>query len=81
LDVVDKDPEDNMFIECAVALKAEFIITGDKALKAIQKYMNIKIVTPKEFLSGLKEPKRQTISSTDGAKIPIFLMLCFDILQ
>ena len=51
LHVVEKDPDDNMFIECAVALKAEFVITGDKALNAIQEYMNIKIVTPKEFLS------------------------------
>jgi len=51
LHVVEKDPDDNMFIECAVALKAGFIITGDRALKAIQEYMNIKIVSPKEFLS------------------------------
>jgi putative PIN family toxin of toxin-antitoxin system len=51
LHIVEKDPEDNMFIECAVALKAGFIITGDKALKAIQEYMNIKIVSPNEFLS------------------------------
>ena len=50
--VVEKDPDDNMFIECAVALKAEFVITGDKALKAIQEYMNIKIVSPKEFLNN-----------------------------
>ena len=51
LHVVEKDPDDNMFIECAVALKSGFVITGDKALKAIQEYMNIKIVSPSEFLS------------------------------
>ena len=50
LHVVDKDPDDDKFIECAVALKAVFVITGDKALKAIQEYMKIKIVTPNEFL-------------------------------
>ncbi len=53
--IVEKDPDDNKFIECAVALKAEFIITGDKALKAIQEYMNIKIVSPKVFLSKFRE--------------------------
>ena len=58
LHIVDKDPDDNMFIECAVALKAGFVITGDKALKAIQKYMNIKIVSPNEFLSKYKTLKR-----------------------
>jgi predicted nucleic acid-binding protein len=36
---------------CAVALKAEMIITGDKALKDIGKYMGIKILGPREFLS------------------------------
>jgi len=51
LHIVEKDPDDNMFIECAVALKAEFIITGDKTLKAIKEYMNIRIVSPNEFLN------------------------------
>jgi len=58
LHVVEKDPDDNVFIECAVALKAEFVITGDKALKAIQEYMNIKIVSPKEFLNNFRELMR-----------------------
>ena len=52
---MEKTPDDNKFIEGAVALKAEFIITGDKALKAIQEYMNIKIVSPKVFLSKFRE--------------------------
>lgn len=55
--IVEKDPGDNMFIECAVALKAGFVITGDKALRAIQQYMNIKIVSPNEFLSNYRTLK------------------------
>ncbi len=47
---VQEDPEDDKFIECAMALKAEFIITGDKALRAIDEYMGIKILTPQQFL-------------------------------
>jgi putative PIN family toxin of toxin-antitoxin system len=54
LHVVERDPDDNKFIECAVALKAEFVITGDKALKAIQEYMNIKVVSPRDFLSNYR---------------------------
>jgi putative PIN family toxin of toxin-antitoxin system len=54
LHVVERDPDDNKFIECAVALKAEFVITGDKALKAIQEYMNIKVVSPRDFLSNCR---------------------------
>jgi putative PIN family toxin of toxin-antitoxin system len=50
LQVVEKDPHDDKFIECAVALKAEVIITGDKALRAVGLYRSIPIVTPAEFL-------------------------------
>lgn len=50
LHLVEEDPDDDKFIECAVALEAESVISGDKALVAVQDYMGIKIVTPKEFL-------------------------------
>lgn len=58
LHVVEDDPDDNKFIECAVALKADFIISGDKALTAIQDYMGIKIINPKEFIHAHKQIKR-----------------------
>jgi hypothetical protein len=51
---VKDDPDDDKFIECAVALKADIIITGDKALITIGKYMGIKILTPQEFLKTHK---------------------------
>jgi putative PIN family toxin of toxin-antitoxin system len=52
LHLVEEDPDDDKFIECAVALKADFVISGDKALIAIQDYMGIRIVNPKEFLDS-----------------------------
>ena len=54
LKIVLADPSDDKFIECAVALKAEAIITGDKALKDIGKYMGIRILGPREFLSQFR---------------------------
>ena len=45
------DPDDNKFIECAVALKAGLIISGDKHLLKIKKYLDIKILSPLEFLN------------------------------
>jgi hypothetical protein len=51
---VKDDPDDDKFIECAVALKADIVITGDKALITIGKYMGIKILTPQEFLKTHK---------------------------
>ncbi len=50
LNVVEKDPADDKFIECAVALNSKFIITGDKALREIEEYMGIKIQSPRQFL-------------------------------
>ena len=55
LHVVEDDPDDNRFIECAVALKADYIVSGDKALTAIQDYMGIKIVNPKGFILAHKQ--------------------------
>jgi putative PIN family toxin of toxin-antitoxin system len=49
--VVHEDPADDKFIECAVALKATVIISGDKRLRAIGDYMGIKILGPGEFPS------------------------------
>jgi hypothetical protein len=50
--VVKADPGDDKFIECAVALKAELIITGDKALTDTGNYMGVRIVSPAEFLKS-----------------------------
>jgi putative PIN family toxin of toxin-antitoxin system len=50
LHVIDKDPDDNKFIECAVALKAAAVISGDKAVLEVKNYMGIQIMTPKDFL-------------------------------
>jgi putative PIN family toxin of toxin-antitoxin system len=55
--LVKEDPDDDKFIECAVALKADFVISGDKNLIAIQDYMRIRIVTPKEFLDSFLSPR------------------------
>lgn len=50
LKVVVADPDDDKFIECAVALKAEAIVTGDKALAAVRSHMGIRVYTPRQFL-------------------------------
>lgn len=47
---VKADPSDDKFVECAVALKADAIITGDKALEAIKEYQGKRILTPARFL-------------------------------
>ena len=50
--VVKNEPDDDKFIECAMALKTEVIVTGDKAIEAVGEYMGIKILTPQRFLKN-----------------------------
>lgn len=49
--VVKEDPDDNMFLACAQAAQASFIISGDKHLLALKSFAGIPIITPREFLS------------------------------
>ncbi len=40
--VIDDDPDDDKFIECAVASRAGFIVSGDKHLLNLKEYKGIK---------------------------------------
>lgn len=50
INIVGDDPDDNKFIECAVALDCKFIISGDKHLKGIKKYIDTIIMSPRDFI-------------------------------
>ncbi len=50
LRAVKDDPDDDKFIEAAVAGGACFIVTKDKHLLKLVRYGKIEIVTPEEFL-------------------------------
>jgi putative PIN family toxin of toxin-antitoxin system len=47
---VVKDDADNRIIECAVAGRAELVVTGDKALLELGTYRKIRLVTLREYL-------------------------------
>jgi putative PIN family toxin of toxin-antitoxin system len=44
-----RDAKDDPFLACALASRAEFIITKDKDLLALDKPFGVKMVTPREF--------------------------------
>lgn len=48
--VAKRDPSDDKFLECAVAGKADVVISGDKELLAIRHYRGVRIQTPSQFL-------------------------------
>jgi uncharacterized protein len=57
LNIVIDDPADNRILECAVAAKAQFLITGDKKhLLPLKSFQGIQIVSPREFLITLQSP-------------------------
>lgn len=47
---VVSDASDNKFLECALEGEANFIISGDKHLKALRVFEGIEIIDPEEFL-------------------------------
>ena len=51
VNMVAEDPEDNKFLSCALAGKADYIITSDRHLLVLRKFRGIKIVKPVQFLS------------------------------
>lgn len=44
-----RDAKDDPFLACALASRAEFIVTKDKDLLALKKPFGVEIVTPREF--------------------------------
>ena len=50
--VVQDDPDDNKFIECAVECRANYIISGDRHLLNLKEYGGIKIIKSSEFLKA-----------------------------
>ncbi len=50
LDIIQEDQDDNKLLECAVAGKADFIISKDNHLLGLNEFNGIKIISPREFL-------------------------------
>jgi putative PIN family toxin of toxin-antitoxin system len=48
------DDPDNRILECAIAVKADFIVTGDKHLLSLETFQNISIVKLSNFLEALE---------------------------
>ena len=47
---VVQDDADNRILECALAGRAEAIVTGDKALLALKSFRNIPVVTLRAYV-------------------------------
>ena len=47
---VCEDPDDNKFIECAIASNCKLIVSGDKHLLNVSGYQGISVLKPREFI-------------------------------
>ena len=50
LDIIERDPSDNKFLECALDGKVDYIISGDNHLLKLKNFRGIKIVNAGRFL-------------------------------
>ena len=48
--LVGTDPGSDKFIACAVALDCNVVITGDRHLRSVRRYVDIDILSPAEFV-------------------------------
>lgn len=44
------DPDDDKFIECALAGNCKIIISGDKHLLKLSKYRGVAVLVPRDFV-------------------------------
>lgn len=51
LHVIEADPADDKFLECALTARAACIVSGDKHLKGLQEYQGVAIISPSEFMT------------------------------
>ena len=52
---IERDPSDNMLLECAVAGNAEIVVSGDRHLLDLGEYEGIRILNAAAFLALLEE--------------------------
>jgi putative PIN family toxin of toxin-antitoxin system len=54
LTVIEEDPDDDRVLECAVAGRADCIVSGDRHLLKLSAYEGMPIVTVRQFMDRIK---------------------------
>ena len=55
LQAIESDSDDNRYLECAVEAQGDFIISGDRHLKDLKSFQEIKIVDSAKFLAFIEK--------------------------
>jgi len=54
LSVIEADPSDDRYLECAVEGEADYVVSGDRHLLELEAYQGIQIVSPRAFLERVR---------------------------
>jgi uncharacterized protein len=56
--LIEQDPDDNKFVDCAIAANAQYLISEDRHFRVLKKYgyFGIELVKLNEFKSALENP-------------------------
>ena len=54
LAVIQDDPNDDRVLECAVAGKADYVVSGDRHLLKLGSYERITILTARQFMDAIE---------------------------
>jgi putative PIN family toxin of toxin-antitoxin system len=57
LRIIEEDPSDDMFLECAVEAGTRYIVSGDGHLLGLEEFQSVKVLSPKEFLSEFRKER------------------------
>lgn len=49
---ITRDPDDNIVLECALAARADYVVTGNSR-DFLERFQDIRIITPRRFLTIL----------------------------
>jgi len=60
LEIVDDDPDDDKFLELAAASGADYLVSGDDHLLAVNTFHGTKILNPREFLDEVDKTTPQS---------------------
>ena len=55
VDVIKKDPTDNLFLDCALEGRADFVVSGDNHLLEVRSFRGMPIVSPARLLQEFLE--------------------------
>lgn len=60
LDVIEADPSDNRVLECAVAARSDFIVSGDaRHVLSLGSHEGIPIIKVGDFLERIAQSRRR----------------------